>query len=82
MAGASSRTVRVVPKYSTDRLSDIAEQHRRVLLWLAEKAAGNPTVPCGSCGHDIDQHAGTDAPCMFPTGEGAPAVLCKCLRFL
>jgi hypothetical protein len=57
------------------------EQHRRVLLWLAERASDEPLVPCGTCRHDIDDHLGGLSMCMFPATIGAPARLCRCEVF-
>ena len=71
-----------VPKMPHSMLTDQIEQHRRVLLWLAERPSDEPLVPCGTCRHDIDDHLGGIEACMFPATIGAPARLCRCERFL
>jgi len=76
-----SRTVGTV-KVPRDSAADQLEQHRRVLLWLAERASDEPLVPCGTCRHDIDDHIGGLTLCMFPATIGAPARLCRCDSFV
>lgn len=68
-----------MPKHAHQ--DDRMEQHRRVLLWLAERLAEDPLVPCGTCRHDIDDHLGGEGMCMFPATIGAPARICTCRRY-
>jgi len=67
-----------VPKHPISLLPDEVERLRQSLVWLIETQVGDPVVPCGSCGHDIYDHAddgteientGTEGPCHFPRGR-------------
>ena len=65
-----------------ERLSEQGEQHRRMLLWLAERIAEPAQVPCADCGHSVEHHAGEGGSlCMFPATIGAPASICRCAGF-
>ena len=72
-----------VPKYSTERLTDEAEQLRQTLLWMVTSWEPEPEVPCATCDHDLVHHADDNGGvCLFPATLGAPFALCRCSTFL
>lgn len=88
---------RGVPKHPISLLPAEMENLRQSLVWLIESQVQDPTVPCGTCGHDIFDHAdddeGIEGRCHFPRGhfvryadntsEPAPnVVLCRCGKFV